>query len=281
VTVTGREGVPADITRELALRSGRLGAFAARVVYLESTTSTNDVADRLAAGGAPHGTVVTADAQESGRGRMGRSWFSPPGSGLYTSVVLRPQQVGFGRRDEGAANVTAASAVSLAAGVAIAEGIRTATGLAVHIKWPNDLLVERRKLCGILAEASATAQSVQHVILGYGINVRPAAYPTDIADRATSLETELGRDVDRAAVLAETLACLAGRLSDGGAGFDAMLARWRELSPSSTGTKVEVVQERGGWVAGVTAGLDFDGALLVSVGGDVRRVIAGEVRWLP
>jgi BirA family transcriptional regulator, biotin operon repressor / biotin---[acetyl-CoA-carboxylase] ligase len=279
VTASGREEVPEDIARELAARGGRLGGFARRLVYLESTSSTNDVADRLAADSAPHGTVVTADAQHSGRGRMGRSWFSPPGAGLYTSIVLRPEA--FVRPPgDGARGVAAASVVSLTSGVAIAEGIRAASGLDVHIKWPNDLLVERRKLCGILAEASATAAGVQHVILGYGINLRPAAYPPEIADRATSLESELGRAVDRAAVLAETLACLAERLSPDGPGFEAMLARWRELSPMSAGARVEVV-EGGQWVAGTTAGIDDDGALLVSAAGEVRRVIAGEVRWLP
>ena len=285
--------IPSDIANALEARRARLGSFASRVVYFETVGSTNDVADRLAADGAPHGTVVVADAQDRGRGRMGRTWFSPPGAGLYVSVVLRPEVLEnpFALRR----TVTLASSVSLTAGVAIAEAVRAATGLPAGIKWPNDLVVERRKLCGILAEACSSAGHVlQHVILGYGINVRPAAYPPDIADRATSLETELGRPVDRAEVLAESLACLAEWLpsarapderrtqedDEGGDGFARMLARWRELSPSSVGARVEVLQAGGTALAGKTAGLDTDGALLVSVGGEVRRVIAGEVRWL-
>jgi BirA family biotin operon repressor/biotin-[acetyl-CoA-carboxylase] ligase len=271
--------VPGDIAEAMRARAARLGAFGSRLVYFEVTSSTNDVADRLAADGAADGTVVVADAQESGRGRMGHTWFSPPGAGLYVSVVLRPDS----RRTElhsRVPDVALASSVSLTAGVALAEGIQAASGLSVSIKWPNDLLVERRKLCGILAEASSGPRALRHIVLGYGINVRSAAYPPDIADRATSLEGELGRPVDRAAVLAETLARLAEWLSSLTAGgVRPMLDRWRALSPSSVGAPVEVAQAGGGWLSAVTAGIDDDGALLVSVAGDLRRVIAGEVRW--
>jgi len=136
----------------------------------------------------------------------------------------------------------------------------------------------------ILAEASSRAGTLQHVILGYGINVRPAAYPPDIAHRATSLETELGREVDRAAVLAETLASLAewlGQVSTAQAStFADMLDRWRELSPSSVGAAVEVMRAGGAWVPATTAGVHDDGALLVTIDGRTERVIAGEVRWI-
>jgi BirA family transcriptional regulator, biotin operon repressor / biotin---[acetyl-CoA-carboxylase] ligase len=274
VTPSESAGIPRDISGALAARSARLGALASRLVYFETTSSTNDVADRLAAEGAPHGTVVTADAQESGRGRMGRTWFSPPGAGLYVSVVLRPEVPSAPR------GVAFASAVSLAAGVALAEGIRATCGLEVAIKWPNDLVVARRKVCGILAEASSRAGLVQYVILGYGINVRPAAYPPDIAHRATSLETELGREVDRASLLAETLAGLAKWLEAASGSFSEMLNRWRELSPSSVGAAVEVMRPGGAWAAATTAGVDEDGALLATIGGRAERVIAGEIRWL-
>jgi BirA family biotin operon repressor/biotin-[acetyl-CoA-carboxylase] ligase len=271
------------VAEAMAERAGRLGGFAARLVHLESTSSTNDVADRLATDGAAHGTVVVADAQESGRGRLGRTWFSPPGAGLYVSVVLRPEAL----PEAPETGVALASSVSLTAGVALAEGIRAASGLEVAIKWPNDLVVEGRKLCGILAEASSRAGSLQHVVLGYGINVRAAAYPPEIADRATSLETELGREVDRAAVLAETLARLAEWLhpdardaaTGAGSRLAFMLRRWRDLSPSSAGAMVEVLRPGGSWVAARTAGVDDDGALLVRVGETTERVIAGEVRW--
>src|SRR5690606_6342284 len=143
-----------------------------------STASTNDEAARLAAAGATQGTTVVAAAQTAGRGRLGRAWFSPPGAGLYASVVIRDPR--------------AAPLLTLAAGVAIAEGIRAAAGLPVEIKWPNDLVVDaglgrRRKLAGILTEGSSGVDGLQFVIVGFGVNLLPAAYPADIADRATSL----------------------------------------------------------------------------------------------
>jgi BirA family biotin operon repressor/biotin-[acetyl-CoA-carboxylase] ligase len=136
-------------------------------------------------------------------------------------------------------------------------------------------------VCGILAEASAGSGGLQHVILGYGINVLSAAYPNEIADRATSIEAELGRPVDRAAVFAESLASLAERLreSSSAVGFAGILDRWRSLSPSSSGHPVEVVSGNA-WAEATTAGVDDDGALMVRAAGTTRRVIAGEVRWL-
>jgi len=208
---------------------------------------------------------------------MGRSWYSPPGAGLYVSAVLRPAELGAVSSRLGGAAF--AASITLAAGVAVAESLRRSAGLDAAIKWPNDVVVERRKVCGILAEASVGGGGLRHVILGYGINVLPAAYPADIADRATSVEAELGRPVDRAAVFAESLACLAERLRTLSAGgFTGILERWRTLSPSSVGHPVEVVAD-GGWLPATTVGIDDEGALLVSVGGEVRRVIAGEVRW--
>jgi len=234
-------------------------------VFLRVTGSTNDVAAAIGTEGA----VVVADEQVGGRGRRGRTWFSPPASGLYVSVVLMP---GRARRD--AARATAV--LTLAAGVAIAEGIAASTGLLVDLKWPNDLYVGRRKLGGILAEADMPA-----VTLGYGINVSVAAYPREVATRATSLETELGRTVDRGAGLAETLAALARRyddLLDGQA--DAILDAWRARAPGAVGARVSWTTPPGAR-SGITAGIDSWGALLVKTGGDsTERIVAGEVTWL-
>lgn len=268
--------LPRDFSDALAARADRLRGFATPVLWYDTVSSTNDLADRAAAAGAAHGTVVAADGQESGRGRMGRTWHSPPGAGLYVSAVLRPDEMGGG---DGEASVAAASRITLTAGVACAEALRNATGLPAAIKWPNDLVVGPRKVCGILAEAASSNGRLRHVILGYGINVLAASYPPEIAERATSIEAELGRAVDRAAVFAESLACLAERirqLSSGG--FDAMLDAWRALSPSSTGARVEIATPSG-WTEAVTAGIDSDGALLAKTGATVRRVVAGEVRW--
>jgi BirA family transcriptional regulator, biotin operon repressor / biotin---[acetyl-CoA-carboxylase] ligase len=215
---------------------------------------------------------VVASSQTAGRGRFGRTWFSPPGAGLYISIVCRA--------------APAAPFVTLAGGVAAADGIRTATGLPVQIKWPNDIVVEgvtparRRKLAGILAEASTGADGLQYVILGLGINLQPAAYPPELADRATSIETELGRPADGAAVLAETLAVFAGLFGELATGdSERLLERWRELAPSSRGARVEWETSEGP-IAGVSAGIADDGALLVRVQDRVERIISGELRWI-
>jgi BirA family biotin operon repressor/biotin-[acetyl-CoA-carboxylase] ligase len=250
--------------------------MASRVIWYDTVSSTNDVADQVAFDGAEHGTVVAADCQESGRGRMGRTWHSPPGAGLYVSVVLKPVEF---LGPSGLGSLSAAARVTLTAGVAVADAMRAVTGLPVTIKWPNDLVIGRRKVCGILAEGAATGGTLQHVILGFGVNVLAAAYPPDIADRATSIESEIGRAVDRAAVFGESLACLAERLRQlSRGGFDRLLDDWRRLSPLSIGTRVEI-SAPGGFVEAITAGVDPDGALVVQTEGSVRRVIAGEVRW--
>jgi BirA family biotin operon repressor/biotin-[acetyl-CoA-carboxylase] ligase len=265
------EPLPPDLAGALRASARRRAPFGNPHYYFTETGSTNDVAAALADRGAPEGATVIASAQTAGRGRFGRDWFSPAGAGLYVSVVCR--------------DARAAPYLTLAGGVAVAEGIRTATGLPVQIKWPNDVIVpgptiaQRRKLAGVLAEASTTVQGLQHVIVGFGINLRTAAYPPHLEDRATSVETELGRVPDAGAVLAETLAALAAlvrSLADGA--VQPVLAQWRDLSPSSRGSVVEWDTTRGP-MSGMSDGIADDGALLVRVGERVERVISGELQW--
>ena len=219
------------------------------------------------------GAVVVADEQTAGRGRRGHSWYSPPGSGLYVSVVLTPARA---RVDP----ARATSLLTIGAGVALAEGIHAATGLDIALKWPNDLFIGRRKLGGILAEASGAGRSIDAVTVGYGINVAAASFPPEIGDRATSLESELGREIDRAHVLAETLAALAARYDDLLDGrFDAILDGWRRRSPGATGARVRWTAPEGER-SGVTAGIDRDGALLVRIDGRIERIVAGELTWI-
>jgi BirA family transcriptional regulator, biotin operon repressor / biotin---[acetyl-CoA-carboxylase] ligase len=246
-------------------RRGRLGE---PFYFHHEIGSTNDEAVRLAEAGAPHGTTIVASAQSAGRGRLGRSWFSPPDAGLYASIVVRERR--------------AAPLLTLAGGVAVAEGIRNAVSLPAEIKWPNDIVIDsglgkRRKLAGILTEASTAADGLQFAVIGIGINVSPAAYPPDIADRATSIAAELGRSVDAPVILVECLAALDARIAqlasgDGGA----VLGRWLELSPSAVGARVECE----GAVAGVTAGISEAGALLVRTARGTEAIRSGQVRWL-
>jgi BirA family biotin operon repressor/biotin-[acetyl-CoA-carboxylase] ligase len=268
--------LPADLAEAIEHARPRLGRLATSVHYFPTIGSTNDVAAALARradGSSAEGAVVIADAQTAGRGRRGREWFSPPGSGLYVSLVLTPRRV---PTDDSRATTL----LTLAAGVALAEAVETATGLAVDLKWPNDLHVSARKVAGILAEAAPGALAAAPIVLGYGINVGPMAYPPELGGRATSLEFELGRPVDRMLVFVETLAAMARRYDDLlGGRFDAILDAWRAKAPASVGTRVSWTTASGPR-DGVTAGLAADGALLVTVAGQTERIIAGEVRWL-
>lgn len=268
------EDLPADFADTFAAAAGGFGRLGARVLYYPVIGSTNDIAARLAAAGEAEGAIVIADAQTAGRGRRGRTWFSPAGSGLYVSIVLTPSRA---RADPD----RAVALLTLSAGVALAEAIQQLTGLGPAIKWPNDLLIGRRKLAGILAEGvAAPASPIHAVVLGYGINVAPSAYPPELQDRVTSLESELGRPIDRAALCAATIAAMAKRYDDLlGGNFDAILDAWRQRAPGSQGARV-TWDAAAGRQSGITAGIDDRGALLVRVGQCVERIVAGEVQWL-
>ena len=213
--------------------------------------------------------MVVANAQSAGRGRHGRSWASPAGAGLYASVVLRPPD-------------HAVPLLTIAAGVAVAEGIQSATGLVVDLKWPNDVYANGRKVAGILAEASSlnAAATIQHVVVGAGVNVMPAAYPPEVAARATSLEIELGRAIDRGLLLAEYLCALATRYDELRRGQrEAVLLAWRTRAAAMLGRRVEW-DGPGAVREGVALDIDDTGALLVRTIDGPVRMTAGEVRWL-
>jgi BirA family biotin operon repressor/biotin-[acetyl-CoA-carboxylase] ligase len=289
--VAAPDVIPDDIEHGLALTAARRGAFGSAVQWFPAIASTNDRALAWAVNGAVEGSLVGADAQTHGRGRHGRVWVSPPGAGIYASLVLRP--------DAGTAAL-----LTLAAGVALVEGVEAATGLRAGVKWPNDVYVEAgrgvagaRKLAGILAEAGVSggtapagaasagtaagtaSNAVQHVVLGFGINVMPSAYPPDVADRATSLEVELGRAVDRGLVLGECLAALRRRYEDLRRARTAeVLEAWRARAAATFGRSVEW-EGHGGLESGVACDIDAQGALLVRRGSTMARVVAGEVRW--
>ena len=267
------EPLPEEFAAALAATAERRGSLGQPSFFLSSASSTNDIAMALAERGAPEGAVAIALTQTAGRGRQGREWFSPAGAGLYVSVLIRDAAI--------------APMLTLAGGVAVAQGIREATGLSVAIKWPNDIVVrdemapgKRRKIAGILAEAASAGGRVQHVVVGFGVNVRPAAYPAGLEKRVTSLERELGRPVDAGLVLSEILVALNQQVAALKAGEQAgVLERWKALAPSATGAAVEW-NTSGNSLRGTTHGVDQDGALLIRVAGRLERVISGEVQWL-
>jgi BirA family transcriptional regulator, biotin operon repressor / biotin---[acetyl-CoA-carboxylase] ligase len=267
-----RQLPPQEVADAIARVGARARAFGACMYWLESTASTNDVAARLAEAGATEGTTVVAETQTAGRGRHGHVWFSPPGAGLYVSVIVRPGRA-LSAGDHPAALIT------LASGVAIAEAVRVVTGLPAEIKWPNDVLIGRRKLAGILTESAVQSGILQFVIIGFGVNLRPAFSP-ELASRKTSIEEETTGPADRALLLAEILAAISDRYADLQAGrFDAILSAWRRLAISLRGARVEW-DSPAGIVRGRAEDIDRHGALLVRVGDTIERIIAGEVRWL-
>ena len=259
--------LPEDLAGVLAGSSVRLSPLSGPIAWYPEISSTNDAASALAERGAPEGCIVIADAQTRGRGRLGRVWLSPPGCGLYVSVVLHPPP-------------PVAPLLTLAAGVGLMSGVCAATGLAPALKWPNDLCVGARKLGGILAEAGTTNPNLQYVVLGFGINLRPGGYPPDISARATSLEEELGRFVERGVLLVECLAGLAAQYNALRHGESRrVLDRWRAAAASTLGCPVEW-DGVAGPCRGVAEGVDETGALVVRTDAGHARISAGEVRWV-
>ena len=233
------------------------------VLYYPSISSTMDVARQAARAGAVEGTVVTADEQTSGRGRLQRSWFSPRGGSLSASLVLRPSTRELAR-------------LFTVAALAAARGIEKATGLKTDLKWPNDVLIGKKKVCGILIENELRGSAVSWAVVGIGINIDfdTAAYP-EIASVATSLSAELGREVSRSQVLR----CLLEE-------FEAVYLASRRGEPVqqewgrrlvTLGTRVRA--NTGDAIeTGLAESVDEDGALLLRRDdGSLVRIVAGDV----
>ena len=263
---------PSDVLSAFNAAVARGGPVRLDLRWYASVASTMDVAEEAAQGGAAEGLVIAAEEQTHGRGRRGRPWSSPPGAGLYLTFLFRPLL--------GAVATSVMAVLTLAAGVAVREAVWRATGFAPELKWPNDLMVGRRKLAGILSEAIGVGTPDQSVLVGIGINVLAASHPADIAVRATSLEAELGRVTDRSALLEELLVAVPDAYDTLRRGnTDNILRAWRQASPSAVGHAVEW-QDANGPHRGTTAGIDAMGALLVQTGCGVKRVLAGELTWM-
>ncbi len=235
------------------------------------TDSTPDRALVLSAAGAPHGTAVLADVQHAGRGRRGHQWFSPAGAGLYLSVIVRPGVPSGGT-----------SLVTLAAGVAVAQAVRTAAALPAELKWPNDVVIGRpwRKLGGVLCEAVGAGPRLDAVIIGIGLNLRSAAYPPEFASRATSVEVELGRPVERAPLIVELLAGIQTMMEVLDRGDRAQVcADWRRLGDAGGSGAAVRWRDQASERRGVVRGIDEEGALLVECDGTLERLVTSEIEW--
>lgn len=244
--------------------------FGRHVVYLESTQSTNEEAKKIAREGAEEGTIVVAEEQITGHGRLARGFYSPFAKGIWFSLILRPKFFPM-----------EASKCTLLAAVGVCRGIRR-MGLAdAGIKWPNDILVHGKKLVGILTLMSASMEKIDYIIMGIGINtgIKKNEFPEDFREGATSFLNE-GINVSRKDLLAAIFGELEKEYSIAqDEGFDKVLDDWRALSVT-LGQEVRVIFGDDSYT-GKAVDIDRDGCLLVNTGSEVKRVIAGDVSIRP
>jgi BirA family biotin operon repressor/biotin-[acetyl-CoA-carboxylase] ligase len=280
VEITGRpatgyrlEAVPDLLLPETIAPLVKGTIFAGHILHYFKLGSTNLAAMEAAAAGEAEGTAFLAEEQTSGRGRGGHSWHSEQASGIYCSVILRPQL-----------SPVEVLSLSLAAGLAAAIAVEEVTGVRGDLRWPNDLLVPPhaaaeagKKFCGILAEMNAEATRIRYLVVGIGINVNQEAFPPDLEPVATSLRRLTGRRwsrVDLAAALLKSLDCEYRNLADG-ARHD-ILRRFEQHSSFVRGRQVHVDEEEG--YEGLTDGLDERGFLRVRTVDGIRTVLSGSVR---
>ncbi len=239
--------------------------------YFAEIGSTNDEAFRLGIEGAPEGTVVIADSQTKGRGRMHRIWHSPAGSNIYTSIILRPHLP-----------PEEAPLISMVAGVAVAETLTQYCPGKIELKWPNDVLVKGKKICGILAQMKTAAEDVDFVVVGIGINVniRGNQFPAEVLEIATSLSLETGQEISRQDLiikLFENFAKWYRKLLQNG--FAAIKEKWLNLAPM-IGQNVQVIHFYE-TIQGQAIGIDDAGSLIiVSVQGEKMVINAGDATIL-
>ncbi|MEN8136449.1 MAG: biotin--[acetyl-CoA-carboxylase] ligase [Thermodesulfobacteriota bacterium] len=239
------------------------------VHLLAGTGSTNTVAIDLAKDGSPAYTVVAAESQSEGRGRLGKSWQSPPGTGLYFSIILRPDLA-----PEDLPKIT------LTAGLAVCLAVEKITNLALMIKWPNDLLLDGRKLGGILAETVNGHGHRTAVVLGIGLNVNSptTAFPADLQDKATSLLIHTGNEYRRSELLTSIVTevkKMVGRFERDG--FADILNEWRQRD-ATLGQELAWVAQSGELVRGVSLGPDDNGQLLIKDRlGRIHEVLSGDI----
>lgn len=261
-------GSPDSIAKEeiaSRLHTKRIGK---EIYYFSKIDSTNQYAKKLGEEGAPDGTIVIADEQTKGKGRSGRHWVTPPGSAIAFTILLRPKLP-----------PASISMVTLVKGLAVCNAIRELYHLPVGIKWPNDVVIDGRKICGILTEMSAEVDGVHYIVIGTGINTNVDSFPDEIKDVATSLKIQLGRPVDRAEVLVRVIEFFEEyyeKFEEDGDLRRLQDTYNEELLNMNEG--VRVLDPKGEYT-GVALGIDPEGQLLVKRDdtGEIVKVWSGEV----
>ncbi|HKS39561.1 MAG TPA: biotin--[acetyl-CoA-carboxylase] ligase [Blastocatellia bacterium] len=242
----------------------RLGST---VLRFESLPSTNDLAREMAQSGEGEGLVILARQQTAGRGRQGRSWSSPPGEGLYVSLVLRP-------------DITPLNSpvITLAAAVAVAETLEQDYRISSDIKWPNDVLARGRKICGILVESAIEANKLLYAIMGIGVNLGQREFPAELKETATSLLIESEQLVTPDEFLKPLLERLEYWYRQATAQPPEVIARWEAMSSYARNCVVRV-ESSDSIIEGTTRGLTAKGALVIEMaGGERREIVSGEVK---
>jgi BirA family biotin operon repressor/biotin-[acetyl-CoA-carboxylase] ligase len=253
---------------DLVSRLGKTKVIGRDLHVFQETTSTNDIVERLARDGAREGTVVFAESQTKGRGRLGRKWVSPAKKGLWFSALLRPQL-----RPQETTQLTVMAATALRRAIALQ------TQLTAEIKWPNDILVRGRKVAGILTELNAELDRVKYVILGIGVdvNLSPGEFPAEVRKVATSLKAELGRTLSRPELAVAILRELDRDYALIASGNFAAVADEWEKHCSTLGRGV-VVRTGPRQIRGRAESLGEDGALLLRTEhGHLERIVGGDV----
>jgi BirA family biotin operon repressor/biotin-[acetyl-CoA-carboxylase] ligase len=250
------------------IEQGAPGKIGWRIHYFDEVGSTQRVAAEMAEAGAAQGTVVVAESQTAGRGRLGHAWHSPAGLNLYATIVLRPTRP-----------IAEVPRLSLVAGLAAAEALATVAPGLVALKWPNDIWLKGRKAGGIIAEAIADAkQRLSCVLLGIGLNLNLGLddLPDELRAKATSVRIATGRRCDRIAIAAALFNRLDSRYMEAEAGGFAALRPEYERYFALSGKSVTVI-EGAGRISGRVAGIDAEGALMLETAEGLKRVMAGEV----
>ena len=261
------EQVPDILTADMLRQRLRGSLFGKRIYHFFKTDSTNRVALELGHAGEPEGAVVLAEEQTAGRGRAGHAWHSERATGIYATLLLRPQLA-----------PVQAPLLTMMAGLSAHAAVQRVAGLSVDLKWPNDLLVRGKKIGGILTEMHAEPSLVRFVIVGIGINVNQEKFPTDLSETSTSLRMETGRAQSRLEVLVQFLRDFESDYSELlRDGATSVVQRFESISSYARGKRVRVTNGKDSFT-GETAGLEQQGLLRVKRDdGEIITVIAGDV----
>lgn len=257
---------PDWITQERIRSFLRTDWAANELLILNSVDSTNNEAKRRAEDGAKHGLLVIGEQQTAGKGRRGRVWESPAGTGIFMSLLMRPDF-----------EPSKASMLTLVMALAVHSAIERVAGIHAEIKWPNDIVSNGRKVCGILTEMSAQMDYINHIVIGIGINVHNEEFPKELSHMATSVFKESGARICRAQLIAETMNCFEYYYAAYLERMDlSLLQAQYDQCLVNRGRQVRVLDPKGSYI-GMAEGISPEGELLVETENGLRRVSSGEV----